>query len=294
LGRLARAYKARTLGIAPVVEMDSSASVTATNTFGASGLISRCTGSANIFYSFDSEGNVSQRSDASGSVISNHLFSAHGSSLSGTLSDPFGYKAQFAYYTDSETGLQLLTHRYYDPSRGRFLTSDPISYKGGINLYSYVANTPITEVDTEGTQVRSDRNFRPGDVPRPSPPVRWQPPDNLYRKALEEIGDATGSHVNDDWTLTPGGLPYDDGLNNLRRKGFKQFFNPDPLHFGGSDWEGQIDGHWYHVIVGYPPSIAYPNFFTPAIFGCRPSFVDAHYEPDQPSSLAHLINYLMS
>jgi YD repeat-containing protein len=43
-------------GIVPVVEMDSSGSVTATNTFGASGLISRRTGSTSIFYSFDSEG----------------------------------------------------------------------------------------------------------------------------------------------------------------------------------------------------------------------------------------------
>ena len=93
-------------------------------------------------YSLDSEGNVSQRSDSSGSILSNYLFSAHGDALSGTLSEPFGYKAEFGYYTDNESGLQLLTHRYYDLSTGRFLTRDPISYRGGINLYSYVRNNP--------------------------------------------------------------------------------------------------------------------------------------------------------
>lgn len=66
------------------------------------------------------------------------------------MSDPFGYKAQFGFYTDTETGLQLLTFRYYDPSSGRFLTRDPTSYLGGVNLYNYVANNPINFIDPLG------------------------------------------------------------------------------------------------------------------------------------------------
>jgi RHS repeat-associated protein len=137
-------------GILPVVELDSSGSVTSTNTFGACGLVSRRVGTTSTFYSFDSEGNVSQRSDASGSVLANHLFSAHGSVLSGSLSDPFGYRAQAGYYTDNETGLQLLTHRYYDSSTGRFLTRDPIGFAGGINSYAYVGNSPVLYGDPSG------------------------------------------------------------------------------------------------------------------------------------------------
>lgn len=137
-------------GIVPIVEINSSDTVTATNSFGASGLVSRRSGSTSVFYSFDSEGNVAQRSDDTGTVVSHYLFSAHGSVLSGSLSEPFGSKAQFGYYTDNETGLQLLTHRYYDPSAGRFLTRDPISYGGGINLYSYVKNKPVNFIDPSG------------------------------------------------------------------------------------------------------------------------------------------------
>jgi RHS repeat-associated protein len=143
-------------GILPAVELDSSGAVTATNTFGASGLASRRTGSTSVFYGFDSEGNIAQRSDNGGTVVSNHLTSAHGSILSGTLSEPFGYKAQFGYYTDLETGIELLTHRYYDQNAGRFLTRDPIGHDGGINLYGYVTNNPTGLVDPLGLQGRAD------------------------------------------------------------------------------------------------------------------------------------------
>jgi RHS repeat-associated protein len=137
-------------GITPIVEMDSSGSVSATNSFGTSGLISRREGSSSIVYIFDSEGNLAQRSDGAGNVLSNHLLDSHGAARSGSLTDPFGYKAQFGYYTDVETGLQLLTHRYYDPNTGRFLTRDPIGYNGGLNLYAYVTNNPTNAIDPLG------------------------------------------------------------------------------------------------------------------------------------------------
>ncbi|HEY3039307.1 MAG TPA: RHS repeat-associated core domain-containing protein [Pyrinomonadaceae bacterium] len=256
-------------GILPIIELDSSGSVIATNSFGAAGLVSRRS-STSVFYTFDSEGNVSQRSDASGVVLTNHLFSAHGSSLSGVLAEPFGYKAEFGYYTDTETGLQLLTHRYYDSITGRFLTADPIGYDGGINLYANVANNPINLVDPMGTHVSDDAKIA----------------------ALKKIGDATGSELGSRWKLWPGGKSFRDALDNLRRLGFKPFFNPG--HWGGSDWEGQIDGNWYHVIVGYPKPKAPSHSSSSSPSDRPPSFVDAHYEPHQPSSLRHLLDWASS
>ncbi len=39
--------------------------------------------------------------------------------------NPLGFGGQFGYYTNFETGLLCLTHRYYDPATGRFVNRDP-------------------------------------------------------------------------------------------------------------------------------------------------------------------------
>jgi hypothetical protein len=33
---------------------------------------------------------------------------------------------------------------------GRFITKDPLGYKAGINVYSYVKNNPINKTDSDG------------------------------------------------------------------------------------------------------------------------------------------------
>lgn len=140
-------------GTAPVVELDATGAVVATNTFGATGLISRRAGGSSTFYTFDPQGGVAQRLDASQAILSSHQFAAHGAEVTAASSDPFGYGARWGYYTDRETSLQLLTNRYYDPGTGRFLTRDPISYRGGINLYGYTANRPVRNIDPSGLDI---------------------------------------------------------------------------------------------------------------------------------------------
>jgi hypothetical protein len=45
----------------------------------------------------------------------------------------------------------LCTWRYYDPLTGRFLTRDPIGYAGGLNLYAFAGNNPVSYADPSGT-----------------------------------------------------------------------------------------------------------------------------------------------
>ena len=137
-------------GTNPICEMDAAGNVTAVNTFGADGLVSRHTASGSTFYTFDAFGNAAQRLNASQAVLSSDLYDAFGQRQSTGGADVFGYGARAGYYTDTETGLCLLTFRYYDPAVGRFLTRDPIQYDGGVNLYGYVRNDPGNGRDPSG------------------------------------------------------------------------------------------------------------------------------------------------
>ena len=101
-------------------------------------------------YQFDPQGNVAHLLNDNGYADAHLAYDAWGQLMSGTNPTPYGYKAQWGYYTDVETGILLLTHRYLDPATGRFLTRDPIGLEGGVNLYAYVGNGVVVRADPGG------------------------------------------------------------------------------------------------------------------------------------------------
>jgi RHS repeat-associated protein len=93
--------------------------------------------------------NVELQTTLTPAVSASRTYDAFGNILGGTGTHlgPFGYGGGFGYQEDA-TGLQLLGHRLYDSSTGRFLTRDPI--KDGRNWYVYCDSDPIGSADPDG------------------------------------------------------------------------------------------------------------------------------------------------
>ena len=64
-----------------------------------------------------------------------------------TVKFPLRFPGQ---YYDKETGLHYNWHRYYDPTIGRYIISDPTGLDGGMNTYAYVDSNPLMYIDPLG------------------------------------------------------------------------------------------------------------------------------------------------
>jgi len=63
------------------------------------------------------------------------------------VDNPIRFPGQFE---EDETGFHYNWNRYYDPEIGRYITSDPIGLRGGVNTYGYAFQNPTKYIDQDG------------------------------------------------------------------------------------------------------------------------------------------------
>ncbi|MBP9092507.1 RHS repeat-associated core domain-containing protein [bacterium] len=121
-------------------------------------LIQITAGGTKTYYHSNHQGSVIATTNSAGAVLNRFTYGPFGESaaLTGTT---HGYTGQ---RYDSETGLYYFKMRQYSPKLGRFLQADPIGMAGGINLYAYVGNSPLTATDSMGLAADGGPGHRGG------------------------------------------------------------------------------------------------------------------------------------
>ncbi len=101
------------------------------------------------YYAFDHLGSVREMTDGSGTIRARYDYDPYGvrTKLAGDLEASAGYTG---HYFHAQSGLHLTMFRAYDAQTSRWLSRDPLGEEEGMNLYAYVANSPVNGVDPLG------------------------------------------------------------------------------------------------------------------------------------------------
>jgi RHS repeat-associated protein len=103
----------------------------------------------NFYYTRDHLGSIREIVATSATLQARYGYDPYGrqTQLSGTMTTDFGYTGD---YFHAPSQLCLTLYRAYSPNFGRWLSRDPSGESSGINLYEYVEDEPISNVDYFG------------------------------------------------------------------------------------------------------------------------------------------------
>jgi RHS repeat-associated protein len=144
------------------------------------------------FYTPDQLGSTTCLTDAFGNVGQSYQYSPFGvAAQSPTPGNPIQFAGRERDQSDpreidiKETFLYFSRNRYYAPEWGRFISEDPIGFKGGINPYVYLDNSPINGVDPYGLE------------PVPGTKLPYGPDGIVYRPEKRGLAprDAQGKKI---------------------------------------------------------------------------------------------------
>jgi RHS repeat-associated protein len=154
-------------GWLPIQERDSNNAVQVTYTRGLDlsgslagaggigGFLARTDGTGDsTFYHADGAGNITAIIDGQQNIVARYLMDPFGRPVGQWGPLALANDVRFSsMLTHRASGLSLFAFRAYDPALGRFTSRDPIGERGGVNLYRFAGNAPLSFVDPYGLSV---------------------------------------------------------------------------------------------------------------------------------------------
>ena len=108
-------------------------------------------GSQYYFYHNDHLGTPQKMTDINGAVVWSARYDSFGKAgidAASTVTNNLRLPGQ---YYDEESGMHYNWNRYYQPTTGRYISTDPIGFEGqDFNLYKYAKSNPLIFIDNEG------------------------------------------------------------------------------------------------------------------------------------------------
>jgi len=134
-------------GVNPVQEISGTTANLLTS-LGIDEVLARTDSSGARHFLTDALGSTLALLDPAGALQTQYTYEPFGKvTVSGPSSgNPFQYTGR----ENDGTGLYYYRARYYHPGLQRFISEDPIGFLGGLNLYAYVGNKPVSWSDPVG------------------------------------------------------------------------------------------------------------------------------------------------